>query len=100
MTKLPNPIKRTTKFVMSAVAAPPNTRVLYVELSDGYISLARLEDIEAIIRRTRIDEIERMTQVKVSHNDPTSVAVAMQWYIANRLDELNAAPPVRPEEGR
>lgn len=40
---------RTTDFVMSPVQASPDTPVLYVKLSDGYLSLAKLEDIQALL---------------------------------------------------
>lgn len=40
---------RTTEFVMSPVQAPPDTPVLFIRLSDGNLSLAKLEDIQALL---------------------------------------------------
>lgn len=40
---------RTTEFVMSPVQASSDTPVLYVKLSDGNLSLAKLEDIQELL---------------------------------------------------
>lgn len=53
----PQPLTRTSEFVMSAVSAPPDTPVLFVKLSDGWLSLARLDDVERL--QAGIKELER-----------------------------------------
>lgn len=56
-------MQRTTQFVMSAVAATPDCPVLFVDVGEGFLSLAHVGDIDRLIRETQaplLAEVERL----------------------------------------
>ena len=81
----PKRLERTSEFVMSSVQAPPDTPVLFVKLSDDYISLARLDDVERLIRSVREAAYDEIQEYVVAHAFDTTVGRKIDDYITERL---------------
>ena len=81
-------MKRTTNFVMSSVDAPPDCPVLFVDVGEGFISLARLDDIERLIEETRAPLLAELDRIRAEFT------AAAKWAGMQRdqFGEMAASP--------
>jgi hypothetical protein len=89
MTNEPERIERTTEFVMSEVQAQPDTPVLFVKTTDGMLSLARLDDVQRLVRQAIKDAMlaayTEIDEYVVAHTFDTTVGRNIDDFINMRM---------------